>query len=60
MIGIAYGLPYKHDDHMKAINLNDAQLQKINSQANFAREQDRLEKIRILHAARVEAGIIAR
>ena len=33
----------------------DAQLEKINSQAVFAREQDRLEMIRTLHAARVDA-----
>ena len=31
-------------------------MEKINSQAVFGREQDRLEMIRILHAARVEAG----
>jgi hypothetical protein len=34
----------------------DAQLEKINSHASFAREQDRLEIFRILHAARVESG----
>ena len=56
MVEMAYGLPYKHDDHKTAINFIDAQLEKINSQAVFAREQDRLEMIRILHAARVEAG----
>jgi hypothetical protein len=31
-------------------------LEKINLQATFAKEQDRLEMIIILHAARVEAG----
>ena len=55
MVKTAYGLPYKHDDHTTAVNFMDAQLEKINSQAVFAREQDRLEMIRILHAARVEA-----
>ncbi len=29
----------------------DEQLEKINSQASFAKEQDQLEMIRILHAA---------
>ena len=55
MVEMAFGLPYKHDDHTKAIQFIDAQLEKINSQAVFAREQDRLEMIRVLHAARVEA-----
>ena len=31
-------------------------MEKINSQAVFGREQDRLEMIRVLHASRVEAG----
>ena len=48
---MAYGLPYKHDTS----NLINPQLE-IDSQATFAREQDRLEMIRILHAARVESG----
>ena len=56
MVEMAFGLPYKHDDHTTAIQFIDAQLEKINSQAVFGREQDRLEMIRILHAARVEAG----
>ena len=51
-----YGLSYNQDDHTTAIMFINAQLEKINSQAVFAREQDRLEMIRILHAARVEAG----
>ena len=55
MVKMAFGLPYKHDDHTTAIQSIDAQLEKINSQAVFAREQDRLEMIRVLHAARVEA-----
>ena len=53
---MAYFLPYKEDDHTTAIQFIDAQLEKINSQAIFGREQDRLEIIRVLHAARVEAG----
>ena len=56
MVEMAYGLQYKYDDHTTAINFIDAQLEKIKSQAVFAREQDRLEMIRILHTARVEAG----
>ena len=56
MVAMANGLPYKHDDHTTAINLIDSQLEKINAQSVFAREQDRLEMIRILHAARVESG----
>ena len=56
MVEMAYGLPYKHDDHTTEINLIDAHLEKINSQAFFAREQDRLEMIRVLHAFRVESG----
>jgi hypothetical protein len=49
-------LPFKHDNHTTAINLFDAQLEKICSQVTFAREQDRLAMIRILHAGRVESG----
>ena len=56
MVELAYGLPYKEDDHTTAIQFINAQLEKINSQAVFGREQDRLEMIRVLHAARVEAG----
>ncbi len=52
MVEMAYGLPYKSEDHTTALQLIDAQLEKINSQANFARKQDRLEAIRVLHAAR--------
>ncbi len=54
MIEMTYGLPYtsKHEDHTTAILFIDAQLEKINAHASFAREQDRLEMIRILHAAR--------
>ena len=56
MVEMAYGLPYKEDDHPTAIQFIDAQLEKNNLQAVFGREQDRLEMIRVLHAARVEAG----
>ncbi len=58
MIELAYVLPYKHDNHWHTteIDLIDAQLQKINIKVTFAREQDRLKMIRILHAARVESG----
>ena len=56
MVEMVYGLPYKHDDHTTAIMFIDAQLEKFNSQAVFASEQDRLEMIRIMHAACVEAG----
>ena len=55
MVEMAYGLQYKHDNHTTAINLIDVQLEKIDSQVTFAREQDRLEMIRELHAARVES-----
>ena len=55
MVEMAVGLPYKQEDHTTAMQFIDAQLEKINSQAVFAREQDRLEMIRVLHAARVEA-----
>ena len=55
MVEMAFGLPYKQDDHTTAIQFIDAQWEKINLQAVFAREQDRLEMIRVLHAARVEA-----
>ncbi len=40
---------------MTATIFNDAQWEKINSQASFAKEQDQLEKIRISHTARVES-----
>ena len=56
MVEMANCLPYKHDNHATAINLIDAQSEKINSQVTFAREQDRLEMIRVLHAAHVESG----
>ena len=56
MVEMAHGLPYKEEDNTTAIQFIDAQLEKINSQAVFGREQDRLEMIRILHAARVDAG----
>ena len=55
MVEMAFGLPYKHEDHTTAVQFIDAQLEKIDSQAVFAREQDRLEVIRVLHAARVES-----
>ena len=55
MVEMAFGLPYKQDDHTTAMQFIDAQLEKINSQAVFAREQDRLEMIRVLHAARVDS-----
>ena len=42
MIEMAHGLSYKEDDHTTAIMFIDTQLEKINSQAVFAREQDRL------------------
>ena len=45
MVEMAYGLPYKEDDHPTAIQFIDAQLEKINSQAVFGREQDRLKMI---------------
>jgi hypothetical protein len=48
MVAIAYGLPYKHEDHTTAIILIDAQLKNMNSKAIFAKEQDQLEMIRIL------------
>jgi hypothetical protein len=56
MIEITYGLPYKYENHTTAILFIDAQFEKINAHASFAREQDRLEMIRILHSARVESG----
>jgi hypothetical protein len=58
MVEVTY-LSYKHEDHTTAIMFIDAQLEKINSHAAFARdamEKDLLEMIRILHAARVESG----
>ena len=55
MVEMAFGLPYKQDDHTTAMQFINARLEKINSQAVFAREQDRLEMIRTLHAARVDA-----
>jgi hypothetical protein len=56
MIEMTYCLQYKYEDHTTAIMFIDAQLEKSNAHASFAREQDRLEMIRILHAARVESG----
>ncbi len=42
MIKMIYDLPYKSEDHMTAIWFIDAQLEKINTHASFAREEDRL------------------
>ncbi len=58
MVEVTYGLPYKYNlrNYTTAICLIDAQLEKINLQATFAKEQDLLEVIRILHATRVEVG----
>ena len=54
MVEMAYGLPYKHEDSMVAINLVDAQLEQDLSQSLFARDQDLFEMIRILNEERVE------
>ncbi len=61
MVKMTYCLQYKHEDHTTAIMFIDAQLEeintqeKINIQVSFAKEQDRLEMIRILQAARVKS-----
>ncbi len=44
MVEMTYGLQCKHEDHTTAIIFIDAQLEKINSHASFAREQDRGSK----------------
>ncbi len=63
MVEMAYCLPdkqwlarQKQEDHKPAIILIDAQLEMIILQATFAKEQDRLEMTRIMHATRVEVG----
>jgi hypothetical protein len=56
MTEMTYCLPYKYQDYTTAIMFIDVQLEKSNSHASFAREQDRLEIILILHAARVKSG----
>ena len=56
MIEMIYCLQYKYEDHTTAILFIDAQLERINAHASFAREEDRLKMIRILHSARVESG----
>jgi hypothetical protein len=38
-------MPYKYEDHTIAIRFIDAQLERINAHASFAREEDRLEMI---------------
>ncbi len=58
MIDMTYGLQYKYEDHTTAILFIDAQLEKINPHASFAREQDQLEMILILHTTRVESGTV--
>jgi hypothetical protein len=40
MVKMTYGLQYKYEDHTTAIMFIDEQLEKINSHASFAREQD--------------------
>jgi hypothetical protein len=45
MVNMTYGLPYKYEDHTTAIMFIDAQLEKINAHASFAREQDLLKMI---------------
>jgi hypothetical protein len=56
MIKMTYCLQYKYEDHTAAILFIDVQLEKINTHASFAREEDLLEMIRTQHAARVESG----
>jgi hypothetical protein len=56
MIEMIYCLQYMYKDHTTAIRFIDAQLEKINAHASFAGEEDLLEMIRTLHAARVESG----
>jgi hypothetical protein len=46
-VELTYCLPYKCEDHTPAIMIIDAQLEKINPHASFAREQDQLEMIGI-------------
>ncbi len=55
MVKMTYGL-HKYQDRTTTIIFIDALLEKINSHAPSAREQDWLEMIRILDAARVESG----
>jgi hypothetical protein len=55
MIKMTYCLQYKYEDHTTAILFIDAQLERINTHASFAREKDQLEMIRTLHSARVES-----
>jgi hypothetical protein len=43
---MAHGLNYKHEEHTTAVNLINTQLEKIDLQTHFTREQDRLEIIR--------------
>ncbi len=56
MIEMIYGLQYKYEDNTTAIRFIDAQLERINAHASFAREEDRLEMIWTLHSPRVEYG----
>jgi hypothetical protein len=56
MIEMTYGLQYKYKDHTTAILFIDEQLQWITAHASFTREQDLLDMIWVLHAARVESG----
>jgi hypothetical protein len=50
-------LPYKHDDHTTAINLIDGQLEKINLQVTFAREQDKALSAQVRMCARQTSNI---
>jgi hypothetical protein len=43
MVEMAYGLQYKHDDHTAAINLIDAQFEKINAQARPSLPESRTD-----------------
>jgi hypothetical protein len=54
MIKMIYGLQYKYEDHTTAIRFIDAQLEKINTHASFAIEEDLLKMFQTPHAARVE------
>ncbi len=56
MIEMIYSLQYTYKDHTTAIWFIHAQLEKINTHASFAREEDQLKMIQTLHAARVELG----
>ena len=54
MIEDAFGLPFKSEDSMTAINFMDAQIEAVESSMPFASKSDRMGFTRSLHELKLE------